>query len=35
MGTLELASAAASASGPVVRIEPGRGRDWATHVAIA
>jgi segregation and condensation protein A len=33
--TLELASAAASASGPLVRIEPGRGRDWATHVAIA
>jgi segregation and condensation protein A len=35
METLELASAAATASGPVVRIEPGRGRDWATHVAIA
>ena len=30
--TLETAAAAA---GPVVRIEPGRGRDWATHVAIA
>ncbi len=30
--TLEAATAAA---GPVVRIEPGRGRDWATHVAIA
>lgn len=26
---------AAAAGGPVVRIEPGRGRDWATHVAIA
>jgi segregation and condensation protein A len=25
----------AAAGGPVVRIEPGRGRDWATHVAIA
>ena len=25
----------ASAGGPIVRIEPGRGRDWATHVAIA
>ena len=35
METLELASAAATSSGPVVRIEPGRGRDWATHVAIA
>jgi segregation and condensation protein A len=33
--TLELASAVATASGPVVRIEPGRGRDWATHVAMA
>lgn len=30
--TLETAVAGA---GPVVRIEPGRGRDWATHVAIA
>jgi segregation and condensation protein A len=30
-----LETAAAAASGPVVRIEPGRGRDWATHVAIA
>jgi segregation and condensation protein A len=29
------ASAAVAASGPVVRIEPGRGRDWATHVALA
>jgi segregation and condensation protein A len=27
--------AVAAAGGPVVRIEPGRGRDWATHVAIA
>ncbi len=27
--------AAATAAGPVVRIEPGRGSDWATHVAIA
>jgi len=27
--------AAAATGGPVVRIEPGRGRDWATHVAIA
>ena len=27
--------AAAAASGPVVRIEPGRGQDWATHVALA
>jgi segregation and condensation protein A len=35
METLELAAAVASTSGPVVRIEPGRGRDWATHVAIA
>lgn len=26
---------AAAAGGPIVRIEPGRGRDWATHVAIA
>lgn len=26
---------AVAASGPVVRIEPGRGRNWATHVAIA
>jgi segregation and condensation protein A len=25
---------AAAAGGPVVRIEPGRGRDWATHVAL-
>jgi segregation and condensation protein A len=25
----------AAAGGPVVRIEPGRGRDWSTHVAIA
>jgi segregation and condensation protein A len=34
--TLELAAlAAAPGSAPVVRIEPGRGRDWATHVAIA
>jgi segregation and condensation protein A len=32
--TLESAAAAAG-TGPVVRIEPGRGRDWATHVAIA
>jgi segregation and condensation protein A len=31
--TLESAAAAAGA-GPVVRIEPGRGQDWATHVAI-
>lgn len=30
-----LESTAAAASGPLVRIEPGRGRDWATHVAIA
>jgi segregation and condensation protein A len=30
--TLETVAAVA---GPVVRIEPGRGRDWATHVAIA
>jgi segregation and condensation protein A len=29
-----LESAVAS-TGPMVRIEPGRGRDWATHVAIA
>jgi len=27
--------AAVAGSGPVVRIEPGRGRDWATHVALA
>jgi segregation and condensation protein A len=34
--TLERASVAAtSGSTPVVRIEPGRGRDWSTHVAIA
>jgi segregation and condensation protein A len=33
VGTLESAAAAAGA-GPVVRIEPGRGQDWATHVAI-
>jgi segregation and condensation protein A len=26
---------AASTGAPAVRIEPGRGRDWATHVAIA
>jgi segregation and condensation protein A len=26
---------AAAATGPVVRIEPGRGQDWATHVALA
>jgi segregation and condensation protein A len=26
--------AAAGAAGPVVRIEPGRGRDWAMHVAL-
>jgi segregation and condensation protein A len=32
--TLESAAAVAGA-GPVVRIEPGRGQDWATHVAIA
>ena len=32
--TLE-GAAASAASGPVVRIEPGRGQDWATHVAIA
>ena len=32
--TLDAISTAA-ADGPVVRIEPGRGRDWATHVAIA
>jgi segregation and condensation protein A len=32
--TLESAAAAAG-GGPVVRIEPGRGQDWATHVAIA
>jgi segregation and condensation protein A len=32
--TLE-AAAAAAGGGPVVRIEPGRGQDWATHVAIA
>ena len=31
--TLESAAATAGA-GPVVRIEPGRGADWATHVAI-
>jgi segregation and condensation protein A len=37
---LELTSAAPSleaavaTAGPVVRIEPGRGRDWATHVAL-
>ncbi|MEA2674527.1 MAG: hypothetical protein QOI92_1719, partial [Chloroflexota bacterium] len=24
-----------AAGAPAVRIEPGRGRDWATHVAIA
>ena len=30
--TLESTTAA---DGPIVRIEPGRGRDWATHVAIA
>ncbi len=29
-----LERAAAAAAGPTVRIEPGRGRDWATHVAI-
>ena len=28
-------SVAAAAGGPVVRIEPGRGQDWATHVALA
>lgn len=28
-------SVAAAAGGPVVRIEPGRGHDWATHVALA
>ena len=33
VGTLESAAAAAG-GGPVVRIEPGRGQDWATHVAI-
>jgi len=27
--------AAVAGGGPVVRIEPGRGRDWATHVALA
>lgn len=32
--TATLESVVAGA-GPVVRIEPGRGRDWATHVAIA
>ncbi len=32
--TLE-GAAAAVGLGPVVRIEPGRGQDWATHVAIA
>ncbi|MEO8272642.1 MAG: segregation/condensation protein A [Chloroflexota bacterium] len=32
--TLEGAAAAAADAGPVVRIEPGRGQDWATHVAI-
>jgi segregation and condensation protein A len=26
---------AAAAGGPIVRIEPGRGRDWPTHVAMA
>ena len=26
---------AVAAANPVVRIEPGRGRDWATHVALA
>ncbi len=31
--TLE-GAAAALGTGPVVRIEPGRGQDWATHVAI-
>src|SRR5215210_4336486 len=31
-GTLE---SVAAGVGPVVRIEPGRGQDWATHVAIA
>ncbi|MBI2780340.1 MAG: segregation/condensation protein A [Chloroflexi bacterium] len=34
LDTLE-GAAASAASGPVVRIEPGRGQDWATHVAIA
>ena len=34
VGTLETAAAAAGTS-PIVRIEPGRGQDWATHVAIA
>lgn len=33
-GTLE-ATVAAGTAGPVVRIEPGKGQDWATHVAIA
>lgn len=28
-------TAATAAANPIVRIEPGRGRDWATHVAIA
>ena len=26
---------ATALGGPVVRLEPGRGRDWATHVALA
>jgi segregation and condensation protein A len=34
VGTFESATAAAGTS-PIVRIEPGRGQDWATHVAIA
>jgi segregation and condensation protein A len=29
-----LEAMAAGAAGPVVRIEPGRGQDWATHVAL-
>jgi len=33
--TASLEGASALAGGPIVRIEPGRGRDWATHVALA
>jgi segregation and condensation protein A len=33
--TPTLESAVAAGGPPIVRIEPGRGRDWATHVAIA
>ena len=32
---MTLESMTVASSGPSVRIEPGRGRDWATHVAIA